>query len=113
MWFISYKDSKNKDCFVNKIFENRLDAFKYINTILNKTLVSNICVNNGDVQLVNPFIKEGTQIQLYQGNILKNYGVIEDISDHLVFIRKFNGDISEFTKGKINREYIKGRLCVT
>lgn len=112
MWFISYNNSKNEPCYVEKIFENRVDAFKYINVILNKNVVSNISVNNGDSNLITPLIKEGMCLSLYQNKEVKHYGIVEEISDYLVFIRKFNGDIAEFTKGRINKEFIRGKLFV-
>lgn len=112
MWFISYNNSKNEPCYVKKIFENRVDAFKYINMVLNKNDVSNISVNNGDNSLITPLIKEGICLSLYQDNVVKNYGIIEEVSDYLVFVRKFNGDIIEFTKGRINKEFIRGKMIV-
>lgn len=112
MWFISYKNSQNEHCYVKKIFENRVDAFKHINSALNKNIVSNISVNNGDNYLITPLVKEGVCLSVYQNNSVKEYGIVEEITDYLVSIRKFNGDIVEFTKGRINREFIKGRFLI-
>lgn len=112
MWFISYNNSQYEYCYVKKTFEHKADAFKYINSTLNKNIISNIHVNNGDSNLITPTITEGVSLLVCENNTIYEYGIIHEITDYLVNIRKLNGDIVEFTKSRINKEFIKGRFLI-
>lgn len=112
MWFISYNNSKNEYCYINKKFEHKLDAIKYIHSTVNKNVVSNIIIHNGDSSLITPILIEGAHLLVSQNNIITEYGIVQEITDYLVSIKKSNGDIVEFTKSRINIEIIQGRFII-
>lgn len=112
MWFITYDDSHSNRKFVDKIFHNKMDAFKFTNEHLRGQSYSQILINNGDVTLISPNIKIGASLKLKSDGSISTYGVINDISEYLVSIAKPDGDIVEFTKSRINKEYINGVLSV-
>lgn len=112
MWFITYNDLNNNRNFVNKAFYNRMDAFKFSKEYLKGRSHSQILINNGDVTLISSNIKIGASLKLKSSDKICTYGTVSDISEYLVSITKPDGDIVEFTKSRINREYIKGTLYV-
>lgn len=112
MWFITYDDLNNNNNFVNKVFNNRMDAFKFSNEFLKGKNHSRILINNGDITLISPNIVIGASLKLKSNNKLSTYGVVSDISEYLVSIIKPDGDVVEFTKSRINKEYINGTLVV-
>lgn len=112
MWFVSYNNSQNEHCYVKKTFAHKSDAIKYINSNFNKNIVSNISIKNGDNTLISPIITEGVILSILENNIITEYGIIQEITDYLVSIQKCNDDIVEFTKDRINKEFIKGRFLI-
>lgn len=112
MWFISYNDDKSKTTYVKKIFNNKTDAHKYAICDLKDTNTYNISIHNGDTELVSQDISNGVCLKRLVENRLVDYGTICDISGYLIMIEKPNGDISEFTKARVNKEFIKGNFCI-
>lgn len=113
MWFITFNDSESNSKYINNTFHNRIDAFKYIQKHLNNNHYSNVAVKNADTQLISTNIQEGSLLQIHTESSDVNYGIIEDISDYLVFIKKLDGSTAELTKSRINKEYISGKFKIT
>ena len=113
MWFITYDNANAIDNYVETIFTNRLDAFKYIQSKLNDSTCTNITVKNGDTSLISPCISVGATLQITTNGEKITYGIIDDISDYLVMIKKTNGHVVELTKARINKELILGTFAIS
>lgn len=112
MWFITYNDSNSNNAYIEKIFNSKIDAFKFTKDFLYGKNYLEVLINNGDTTLISPDIKVGACLKIHLDNETINYGIISDISDYLVSVEKSNCDVVEFTKSRINKEYIKGTFTV-
>lgn len=109
MWYIKIKN-KQKEILVKSIFKTKQDAFNFIK--INKYIASDVVLINGDTDLVSDDIKTMSTLKLNLEDSIKNYGIIDEITSYLVLVKKSDGSIAEFTKGRINKEFITGRFNI-
>lgn len=113
MWFITFDSNKSKAELVKSVFRNRLDAFKYIHLNLNNAnCYSNVSVKNGEVNLVSEKIKTGAALQVIDAENTIDYGVIDEITNYLIIVKKLDNSVVELTKNRVNKEVLLGNFKV-
>lgn len=105
MWFIKIKENK-EETLIKRIFKTKQDAFNFIKN--NNYCFSDSTFINGETNLVSDDIKIDAFLQVNVDDKVIDYGFIHEITDYLVLIKKKNGNTAEFTKSRINKEYVTG-----
>ena len=111
MWYIRLKNECDST-LIRNIFHNKQDAFKHIRNTMKLNSYSDVDLINGDLELVSPNIVEQSLLQIVEGNKTLNYGIIDEITNYLVMIKKDDGSIVEFTKNRLNKEFVLGNFKI-
>lgn len=109
MWYIKIKN-KQKETLIKNIFKTKQDAFYFMK--VNKYLASDVILINGDMDLISDDIQTKSTLKINLNDSINEYGTIEEITNYLVLVKKNDGSIAEFTKGRINKEYVTGRFHI-
>lgn len=109
MWYIKIKN-KHKETLIKSIFKTKQDAFNFMRA--NRYLASDVVLVNGDTHLISEDIKVSSLLKINKNESLTDYGTIDEITSYLVLIKKMDGSVMEFTKSRINKEYVKGIFLI-
>lgn len=109
MWYIKIKN-KQKETLIKSVFKTKQDAFNYMRA--NRYIASDVVLINGDIDLISDDIQVESLLKVNREDSVFDYGTIDEITNYLVLIKKVDGSIMEFTKGRINKEYVKGVFLI-
>lgn len=112
MWIIKI-ENKTTNKLIKNTFKTKQEAFKYIKNNMIEYQGSDISLINGDIDLISENIKKESTLEIKNNDTITYYGIIDEISDYLVIVKKPDGSFAEFTKSRINKEYIDGRFKIT